>query len=382
MFYLFVFLLKAADAAKATAEKVKEIERLLQKIDTLEGASERFMMAKERADTEMALLQQRNRELLAQISSLEWDKAPEPTVSSPPPPSAAAAAVTDQSEQLAQLESTVSQLTDDNEHYQDLLDELKAEREAMEAELKSQLAEKVRLLEAVNSDAENKDRLLLDAYESVDQLRRQIQQMTASSETESNSMPFDGAVLEELRRENDQLLDMVRQLSTTGTLDAATVQRLREEMESTGSGSTNFAREDPFNPPVDWRDALNDLQIEVEYLRSQNAALLDRLQEAGLVWDEATNDQEIESELSDRTERLRAQLDAAIRNVHERDMRCQELTWEITKVFDSLILRHPMVHLHLTWTFYDISLVVGGKRHTSAAIVQCLASQPPDATGT
>jgi len=283
-------------------------------------------------------LQQRNRELLAQISSLEWDKAPEPTVSSPPPPSAVAG-VSDQSEQLAQLESTVSQLTDDNEHYQDLLDELKAEREAMEAELKSQLAEKVRLLEVANSDADNKDRLLLDAYESVDQLRRQIQQMTASSETESNSMPFnDGTVLEELRRENDQLLDMVRQLSTTGTLDAATVQRLREEMESTGSGSTNVTREDPFHPPVDWRDALNDLQIEVEYLRSQNAALLDRLQEAGLVWDEATNGQEIEADLSDRTERLRAQLDAAIRNVHERDMRCQELTWEITKVFKLLIL--------------------------------------------
>ena len=313
---------------------------MLQKIDTLEGASERFLMAKERADTEMALLQQRNRELLAQISSLEWDKAPEPTVSSPTPPSAVAvAAVSDQSEQLAQLESTVSQLTDDNEHYQDLLDELKAEREAMEAELKSQLAEKVRLLEVANSDADNKDRLLLDAYESVDQLRRQIQQMTASSETESNSMPFnDGTVLEELRRENDQLLDMVRQLSTTGTLDAATVQRLREEMESTGSGSTNVTREDPFHPPVDWRDALNDLQIEVEYLRSQNAALLDRLQEAGLVWDEATNGQEIEADLSDRTERLRAQLDAAIRNVHERDMRCQELTWEITKVFKLLIL--------------------------------------------
>lgn len=323
-------IFKAADAAKVTAEKVKEIERLLQKIDTLEGASERFLMAKERADTEMALLQQRNRELLAQISSLEWDKAPEPTVSSPPP---SAATVSDHSEQLAQLEATISQLTDDNEHYQDLLDELKAEREAMEAELKSQLTEKVRLLEAVNSDAENKDRLLLDAYESVEQLRRQMQQMIASSETESNSMPFDGTVLEELRRENDQLLDMVRQLSTTGTLDAATVQRLREEMESTGSGSTNVAKEDPFNPPVDWRDALNDLQIEVEYLRSQNAALLDRLQEAGLVWDEATNGQEIETELSDRTERLRAQLDAAIRNVHERDMRCQELTWEITKVF-------------------------------------------------
>ena len=324
-----------------TAEKVKEIERLLQKIDTLEASSERFLMAKERADTEMALMQQRNRELLAQISSLEWDKTPEPI---PTTTDKSSSVVDDRSEQLTQLESTVAQLTEDNEHYQDLLDELKAERVAMEAELKSQLAEKVRLLELANSEAENKDRLLADAYESVAQLRRQVQQLASSSPAAA-----DDSVLEELRRENDQLLDMVRQLSTTGTLDAATVQRLRDEIESPAVGTP---RDDQFQQQpttVDWRDALNDLQIEVEYLRSQNAALLDRLQEAGLVWDETTNGQsDEETELSDRTERLRAQLDAAIRNVHERDMRCQELTWEITKV------------RHFTISFY-VGVFVGIK---------------------
>lgn len=55
------------EAEKATAEKVKEIERLLMRIDTLEGANERFIQAKERQDNEMAMVQQRNRELLSQV---------------------------------------------------------------------------------------------------------------------------------------------------------------------------------------------------------------------------------------------------------------------------------------------------------------------------
>ena len=46
---------------------MKEIERLLMRIDTLEGANERFMQAKERQDNEMAMVQQRNRELLSQV---------------------------------------------------------------------------------------------------------------------------------------------------------------------------------------------------------------------------------------------------------------------------------------------------------------------------
>lgn len=49
------------------AEKVKEVERLLLRIDTLEGANERFLQSKERQDHDMALLQHRNRELLAQV---------------------------------------------------------------------------------------------------------------------------------------------------------------------------------------------------------------------------------------------------------------------------------------------------------------------------
>lgn len=59
--------LQLNEAEKATSEKVKEIERLLMRIDTLEGANERFMQAKERQDNEMAMVQQRNRELLSQV---------------------------------------------------------------------------------------------------------------------------------------------------------------------------------------------------------------------------------------------------------------------------------------------------------------------------
>lgn len=145
------------------------------------------------------------------------------------------------------------------------------------------------------------------------------------------------ALVEELRRENENLVDMIRQLSTTGTLDAATVQRLKDEIEA--SGSVINPEMDPHllnqsgsseAGEIDWHGAFNDLQIEVEYLRSQNAALLNRLQEAGLAWDEEGGEA---YEDGDRTEMLRLQLDNAIRNVHEREMRCQELTWEITKVF-------------------------------------------------
>ena len=58
---------QALEAEKQIAEKSKEIERLLLRIDTLEGASERFMQAKERQDNEIAMLNHRNRELLAQV---------------------------------------------------------------------------------------------------------------------------------------------------------------------------------------------------------------------------------------------------------------------------------------------------------------------------
>ena len=58
---------QVADAEKTTADKIKEIASLMLRIDMLEGANERFLQAKERQDNEMAMLQQRNRELLAQV---------------------------------------------------------------------------------------------------------------------------------------------------------------------------------------------------------------------------------------------------------------------------------------------------------------------------
>lgn len=84
-------------------------------------------------------------------------------------------------ERFAALESTISQLTDDNEHFQDVLDELKTERKEVETELKARikeleadLAEKTRLLDDISQQMDNKDRLLSDAYDSVNQLRKQV----------------------------------------------------------------------------------------------------------------------------------------------------------------------------------------------------------------
>lgn len=238
------------------------------------------------------------------------------------------------SEQIAALESTISQLTDDNENYQDMLDELKADRQAAEAELKERIAaleaditEKSRLLDEISQEVENKDRLLSDAYESVSQLRKQVMQLSETGGGGGDS----AGMLEELRRENENLVDMIRQLSTTGTLDAATVQRLKDEIEqvSVEDGDRFQQSSDLSDGAIDWHRGFNELQIEVEYLRSQNVSLLNRLEEAGLVWDEGAD---FSGEDNDRVEMLRLQLDSAIRNVHERDMRCQELTWEITKV--------------------------------------------------
>lgn len=62
--------LQISDAEKATAEKVKEIQRLLMRIDTLEGANERFLAAKERQDNDVAMLEQRIRELQAKVNAL------------------------------------------------------------------------------------------------------------------------------------------------------------------------------------------------------------------------------------------------------------------------------------------------------------------------
>ena len=266
---------------------------------------------------------------------MEWDN-PE-TIQKEQQPDVSAKTTEPTSEQIAALEATISQLTDDNENIQDLLDELKSERQAMESELKERIsaleadiAEKSRLLDDISQQVDNKDKLLSDAYDSVSQLRKQVAQLSEGGGGGDSS-----ALVEDLKRENQNLIDMIRQLSTTGTLDDATVQRLKDEIDQAAVDDPDrfHHSSDLSEGAIDWQGGFNELQIEVEYLRSQNAAFLNRLQEAGLVWDEGAD---IITEDNDRIELLRLQLDNAIRNVHERDVRCQELTWEITKVLHSL----------------------------------------------
>jgi len=65
--------------------------------------------------------------------------------------------------------------------------------------------------------ADNRDGGVSEAYDTINALRTELAAATAAAE--------------ELRKENENLVDMIRQLSTTGTLDAATVRRLREEIQ-------------------------------------------------------------------------------------------------------------------------------------------------------
>ena len=71
-----MIFVKISDAEKLTAEKVKEIERLLLRIDTLEGANERFLQSKERQDNDMAMLQQRNQQLVSRVMAQSSDIFP------------------------------------------------------------------------------------------------------------------------------------------------------------------------------------------------------------------------------------------------------------------------------------------------------------------
>ena len=85
---------------------------------------------------------------------------------------------------------------------------------------------------------------------------------------------------------------------------------------------------------INWQTAFNDIQIEVEYLRSQNNALMNKLHDMGLEWEDGMEVMESGIVVQDMAQNssLQLELDNAIRTIHEREMRCQELTWEITKV--------------------------------------------------
>lgn len=200
---------------------------------------------------------------------MEWDNADTTSGSTEPVAAPAETGVnsTDRSEEISELETKLSQLADDNEHYQDVLEELKNEKQAAEAELRQHiqslevvLNEKNQLLDEMSQSVDNKDRLLSDAYDSVDQLRKQIVQLNSQLNSDGSD---GGTLVEDLKRENGNLVDMIRQLSTTGTLDTATVQRLKDEIVQNGQ---NFPMNDSdvIEDVIDWQAAFNDIQIEVQ----------------------------------------------------------------------------------------------------------------------
>ena len=260
----------------------------------------------------------------------------------------------------------MNQLADDNEQYQDLLEELKSERQTVEAEL----TEKIRCLELKleeKSQSATPNDVIgspSNPHDVINELKAQI----ATLHSELNILRVAAAVAEELKRENENLVDMIRQLSTTGTLDAPTIQRLKNEMTQSSDTFQSNDVPDVSDDIIDWHAAFNDLQIEVEYLRSQNAMFLSKMQSAGLSLDGMyLSEDEISSDPSDAG-KLRLEFDRAVRSLHERDMRCQELTWEITKV---IFVREfiQKVHHLCDFIYFRLISVTGRARHASIAIV-------------
>jgi len=205
------------------------------------------------------------------MSSLEWDNLDATSNLTEPVAATTETNVNslDRSEEISDLETKISQLAEDNEHYQDVLEELKSEKQAAEAELRQHVQslevvvkEKSQLLDEMSQSVENKDRLLSDAYDSVDQLRKQIAQLNAQLNSDDSGSC---TLLEDLKRENENLIDMIRQLSTTGTLDSATVQRLKDEIVQNGQGFP-MNDSDVLEDVIDWQAAFNDIQIEVQLL--------------------------------------------------------------------------------------------------------------------
>ena len=282
---------------------------------------------------------------------------------------------------IEELELKISQLADDNEHYQDILEEFKSERQAVEAELRekiqsleTQLADKCQALDLISQTVDNKDKLLSEAYDSVNELKMQLSQ--AKLELQSNQ-GIGESLANELKKENENLIDIIRQLSTTGALDAPTIQRLRDEISQAQQQSYRSADMETSDDLIDWHAAFNDLQIEVEYLRSQNALFLSKMQEAGLALD-SMEMADIESQREEVREDVRFEFDTAVRSLHERDMRCQELTWEITKVYFFLSNKQlsGVFDCIVFYFFIFFFLVVGRAGHAPIAVIQCSQTEP------
>ena len=74
------------------------------------------------------------------MSSLEWDNLDATSNLTEPVAATTETNVNslDRSEEISDLETKISQLAEDNEHYQDVLEELKSEKQAAEAELRPQ----------------------------------------------------------------------------------------------------------------------------------------------------------------------------------------------------------------------------------------------------
>jgi len=143
-----------------------------------------------------------------------------------------------------------------------------------------QLEEKCRLLEKMGPSLDNRDWQVSEAYDDVNDLESELPAVYS----ELNNLRTVAAKCWGTEERNRKFS---WQLSTTGTLDSAAVQRLYEEINQNAEHQSVYHSSDgeiSSDDLIDWHGAFNELQIQEEYLRSQNKILLRQCQEAIPVW--------------------------------------------------------------------------------------------------
>ncbi|XP_031783521.1 golgin subfamily B member 1 isoform X9 [Nasonia vitripennis] len=171
---------KALTESKAETKKIAaEKEKLLNRIDVLTAATERFTEAKEKQDTEVHIWQMRYKELEMKLQQLDF--GPETKDSTTSPPQERAERDPKYEEELKELKDSVEALAAENEELQQLLEENRTKRQTSVEES----SKKTNELEAKNVELLSNNEKLKGDYET---LRKQYEQSLMDANDQVQSM--------------------------------------------------------------------------------------------------------------------------------------------------------------------------------------------------
>lgn len=330
---------KALGEAKEELKKaVKEKENLLQRIEVLTAATERFTEAKEKQDTEVHIWQMRYKELEMKLQQLDFGAETKEVSTSPTQQSFEANPKYE--EEIKELKDNVDALAAENEELQQLLEEHRVKRQTSVEETTGKLQElqvenakltagNEKLKSDYNTLRKQYEQSLMDANDQVQSMRQSYQLLQdefAEKNAESEKIIADlNERLQEVMEEKAQLDARIHQLeseaekfnATAATLDEVTellnarvqeVASLKEELQRNLAEKAH-QEENSTQTLQQLTDELREKELQLETL---NAALLEKNIEGSKLTAELENlkeqaqNQEIRyaAELQDKMEEI------------------------------------------------------------------------------